>query len=508
MSLKRNILANYASQIYVTLIGIVMLPLYVKYMGAEAYGLVGFFAMLQAFFNLLDLGLTPTIARESARHHGGAISAVTYRRLYRSLSAVFVCIAVIGGTALLAMAGTVSERWLNIRSLPPSEVLGAVQLMAVCVAMRWMGGLYRGVITGSERLVWLSGFNAVIATLRFVGVFVTMWIWGYTPVVFFWHQLAVAALEVGVLLVMCHLLLPNMQGLVDHIGWSFRPIHSLLRFSLTIAFTSAVWVLVTQTDKLILSGILPLAEYGYFTLAVLAAGGITTVTGPISMALLPRMARLHAEGDHVEIRRLYNQSAQLVSVIAGSLAVTLAFGAEPLLYAWTGSREVTDATAPILRLYTIGNGLLALGAFPFYLQYARGNLRYHLIGNIVMVVVLIPAIILAAMKSGGIGAGWVWVAMNALYLIVWVGYVHSKLEPGLHWNWLNRNVLTILLPTLVVGLLLSLFRYDLQNRVSALVHVGSIATACMLVAILASPLLRQVVLRAVRVVVRLSGARR
>ena len=499
MSLKRNILANYASQIYVTLIGVVMVPLYIQYMGAESYGLVGFFAMLQAGFNLLDLGLTPTIARESARYHGGAMSAVAYRRLYRSLSVVFVCIAVMGGTALFAMAGAVSERWLNIGSLPLAEVMGAVQIMAACVAMRWMGGLYRGVVTGSERLEWLSGFNAVIATLRFVGVFVSMLLWGYAPVVFFWHQLAVAALEVGVLLAMCHLLLPHTQGLGERIGWSFQPMRSLLRFSLTIAFTSSVWVLVTQTDKLILSGILPLAEYGYFTLAVLAAGGITIVTGPISMALLPRMARLHAEGDHAEVRRLYNQSTQLVSVIAGSLAVTLTLAAEPLLYAWTGSREVTAAATPILRLYAIGNGLLALGAFPFYLQYARGNLHYHLIGNVVMVVALIPAITVAAMKAGGIGAGWVWVAMNALYLIGWVGYVHSKLEPGMHWNWLVSNVFAILLPTLLVGQLLGLFRSDLQSRVFALLHVGSIAAACMLAASLSSPLLRPSVMQSVYV---------
>ena len=46
MSLKRNIVASYASQAYVTLIGIIILPLYIKYMGAEAFGLVGFFTML------------------------------------------------------------------------------------------------------------------------------------------------------------------------------------------------------------------------------------------------------------------------------------------------------------------------------------------------------------------------------------------------------------------------------------------------------------------------------
>ena len=66
MSLKKNIVASYATQIYVTLVGILILPLYLKYLGAEAYGLVGLFTMLQAWFNLLDMGLTPTVARETA----------------------------------------------------------------------------------------------------------------------------------------------------------------------------------------------------------------------------------------------------------------------------------------------------------------------------------------------------------------------------------------------------------------------------------------------------------
>ena len=498
MSLKSNIAANYASQLYTTLIGIVLVPLYLQYMGSEAYGLVGFFAMLQAWFNLLDLGLTPTIARESARYHGAAMSAVAYRRLYRSLSLVFICIAVVGGGALFAMAGVVAHHWLNIGHLRPADVLAAVQIMAVCVALRWMGGLYRGVVSGSERLVWLSGFNAVIATLRFVGVLGSMWVWGFTPIVFFWHQLAVAALEVVGLLTMCHRLLPSGSRINGRIGWSFRPIQPLLRFSLTIAFTSSVWVLVTQTDKLVLSGILPLAEYGYFTLAVLVAGGITIISGPISMAIMPRMARLHAEGNDGEVRRIYNQASQLVSVVAGSLAITLIVCTESLLFAWTGNREVTDATAPMLRLYAIGNGLLALSAFPYYLQYARGNLRYHLIGNLVLVVLLTPAIIVAAMKAGGVGAGWVWVSMNAFYLMFWVGYVHSKLEPGLHWNWLVSNVFVILLPTLFVGLVLSRLQPEVHSRGLEFVRVAAVAAACMLVATMASPLLRSSFLQAVR----------
>lgn len=159
MNFRRNILANYASQLYSAGIGILILPLYIKYMGAEAYGLVGFFTMLQAWFALLDLGLTPTIARETARYHGGSMSALHYRQLFRALSTIFVGIAVIGGTALWLLAEPIAYKWLQVETLSMNAVVVAVQIMAVSVALRWLGGLYRGVITGSERLVCSSIVN-------------------------------------------------------------------------------------------------------------------------------------------------------------------------------------------------------------------------------------------------------------------------------------------------------------------------------------------------------------
>jgi O-antigen/teichoic acid export membrane protein len=487
ISLRLNVAANYASQLYTTLIGIMLIPLYLQMMGAESYGLIAFFSMLQAWFIVLDLGLTLTIARESARYFGGTLAPLDYRRLYRVLSLIFVVVAVAGGGALVALAPIIAERWLHLSQLPVGEILVALQIMGLSVAMRWMGGLYRGVATGAERLVWLSGFDALIATLRFAAVFVSMALWGYTPKVFFLHQMAVAAFELGILYVTARRLVPRPVKGDPPTGWSFAPVVLRLRFSLTIAFTSAVWIFVTQVDKLILSGVLPLAEYGFFMLAVLVASGITTATGPIATALLPRLARLHAEGNHTEIVRLYHRFAQLVGVVAVSLMVSLACSAESLLFAWTGDRELTRVAAPILRLYAIGNGLLAMSAFPFYLQYARGNLHYHLIGNIGLIVLLIPAIVFAALRAGGVGVGWVWVGMNVMNLFGWVAFVHGQLEPGLHAEWIRRNVLTIMIPTALIGVAIAvLHNAEFVNRWAAMVDVILISTACIATACLAS----------------------
>jgi O-antigen/teichoic acid export membrane protein len=470
MSLKKNILANYISQIYVAIIGIIMVPLYIKYMGSEAYGLVGFFSMLQAWFMLLDVGLTPTMARETARFRGGATDALSYRRLVRALESIFLVVALAGGSAMFAASGYIAHDWLQASQLPIAEVQTAIELMSIIIAMRWMCGLYRGAISGSEQLVWLSGFNSMIATLRFIGVLPVLIFVGVTPTIFFSFQFVVALMELAGLLFYTYRLLPDIQK-GQSLSWDCTPLKPVLKFSLTIAFTSSVWVLVTQTDKLVLSKILPLAQYGYFTLAVLVASGVMIISGPISGAIMPRMAKLEAEGDHAGLIRVYRQATQLVAVIAGAAAITVAFCAESLLWAWTGNTHLAQQAAPVLILYALGNGILAVSAFPYYLQYAKGDLRLHLIGNAIFVTVLIPSIIWVASQYGGVGAGYVWLGMNLLSFVAWLPLVHRKFEPGLNLKWYGEDILIIFLVASIVGYCLSALLLQSDSRLIQLMEV-------------------------------------
>ena len=454
MGLRRNILASYASQAYVAAVGIVALPFYLRFLGAEAYGLAGFFAMLQAWFLLLDIGLTPTMARETARFRGHGVSAHDYASLVRVLRALFVCTAVAGGGLLFLLAGPIAQHWLQAAHLPVAEVENALRIMAVIVALRWMCGLYRSIVTGSEQLVWLGNFNAAFATVRSIGVLLALHHIAPTAAVFFGYQLVVAIAELALLARHAHTLVPAGapgRSLREAIG-VVRP---LVRFSLSVAFTASVWIFVTQTDKLILSKILPLAEYGYFTLAVLVAGGVMVISGPVSAALLPYMARLEALQDQPALIEAYRRSTQLVVVLAAAASLTLALCAEPLLYAWSGDRLLAGATAPALMLYALGNGILTVSSFPYYLQYAKGNLRMHITGSMLFVVFLIPVMSWAADRHGAMGAGWAWLGMNALYLAGWAPLVHHHLHKGLNRPWFVRDVASIAIPLVLAGMVLS-----------------------------------------------------
>lgn len=483
-SLRTNVIASYVSQVYLIVISIAILPVYIKYMGVEAYGLVGFFAMLQGLFSLLDFGLTPTISRQTAQYNAGVETALNFRRLFRALSSIFIIIAVVGGSVLFSLNEYIAQNWLKLETLNIQNVLFCLQIMAICVSLRWMTGLYRGVISGFEQIVWLSVINSLIATLRFPGVLLYMYYFGFTVRSFFIFQFFIAVLEFLLLAIKTLLLLPKVE-VNQLIGWSLKPLKPVLSFALTIAFTSAVWVLFTQLDKFVLSGILSLSDYGYFTLAVLVAGGILQLSAPISAPIMPRMARLVGENKHEQMREIYLNATQFIAVIVVTAGIVLAGVATPVLYAWTGDMTLATQATPVLRLYALGNALLALSAFPYYLQYAKGNLFYHLVGNIISVIILVPTIIWAATNYGAIGAGWVWFLTQLIYLILWVSYVHAKIEPNINLLWFKTFLPSLITVSIFMLLTTRWIEYS-GDRSIVLLKIILVSTCSLLIAVLSS----------------------
>ncbi len=434
------------------MIGVVMVPVYISYMGAEAYGLVGFFSMLQASFMLLDLGLTPTVAREAARFEGGSTDDLSYRKLMRAFEIVFAIVGVFGAVVLVGASGFVASRWLKASELPTAEILTSVQLMGVCVALRWMCGLYRGVITGSERLVWLGVFGSVLATLRFVGVLPLFIFVGVTPTLFFSFQFGLAIVELVCLKLYSYQLMPAIKER-QTIGWGIKPLKPVLGFSMSVAFTSILWVLVTQTDKILLSAMLPLKEYGYFSLAVLGANAIAMASGPVRGALMPRMTKLTAQGDMPGMELVYHKATQLLSIITIPATLVLAFFAEPVLWMWTGDREIAEIAAPVLMLYAIGNGLSAIASVAYCLQYSHGNLRLHVVETLLFVVLFLPALMLSVGEFGLDGAGYAWAGTMAVFFVFWLPIIHRRFLKSTHFNWLVLDIGPAFVTSFVIAVL-------------------------------------------------------
>lgn len=490
MSLRRNIVANYISQAYVAGISIVTVPLYLKFMGGEAYGLIGFYTMLQAWFQLLDAGLSTTLARESSRYNAGATDASTLSQLRRVLEWAFVAVGVLGATFFFIFGEAIANKWLNVNALSLIEVTRCIELMGLVIAFRWLSCLYRGVVTGYEEQVWLGYFNIIIATARFPCGIPILILVDPSPVTYFSYQVVISFFETIILYWKANQLLPRcvvlFRGAIDRLG---EP----LKFASGVAFTSVAWVLVTQIDKLFLSSILALSDYGEFSLAIILAGGINLLAAPIGAAFLPRLTSTAANFDETGTRNLYLRYTELTCFAMFPIAFTVFACASQVLFAWTGNKGLSQSADMVLGIYSLGNAVMGLSSFAYYIQYAKGNVRLHLIGSFILAAIYLPAVVWAANFDGANGAAAMWLLMNMLYLLFWVPLVHRRLLPGLHMQWISKRVLPVVIgaaiPTLVVILIPSLMPEN-ASRFACALFVLLFLTLSMLGSVLGSSILR------------------
>ncbi|MGI9237272.1 MAG: lipopolysaccharide biosynthesis protein, partial [Woeseiaceae bacterium] len=360
------------------------------------------------------------------------------KRLLRSLELVFVVIAVVIFLAVASGSAWIATSWLKVATLSEETVADCVVLMGAIVALRFFAVLYRSGIQGTENQVTLNIASIVLVTIKFVGALLLLKFVTQDIADFFLYQLFVGGLELVAFGIMLYRFIPSS----DNVGASFfwQTLKPVLPFAGGMAYTAGIWVLLTQFDKLVLSNVLSLAEYGYFALVVVIATGISQVGAPISQAILPRMTYLLSQGNEEEMLLLYRQSTQLMAVVILPLAGVVALFSSELLFAWTGDTKAAEWAGPVLLWFALGNGVLAISAFQFYLQFAHGQLRLHVIYNSVAAAIQIPVILYAAYVHGVIGVALTWFLLRVLTFLIWTPIVHKKFADGIHWSWLLGDI--------------------------------------------------------------------
>lgn len=453
-----NVAFNYAGHLYSALIGILILPMFLTYMGPEPFGLIGFFTLLHAWMTLLDLGMSPALGREVARLRINPAEQWRLRSVANTFEILFVGIAVVLCAALLLARHWIATDWLTIEELPEQTVATAVAVMAITAAARWVASVSRSGINAYEAQVWMNLADMIINTLRYPAALLLVIVTEGDVLAYFHYQLALVLVELAVIRTKFRRLLPRRQPKTRR--FSLAELKRVAPFALSIGYTGAIWVLLTQLDKLLMSRFLALSEFGYFMLVATISAGVTTLGTPISKAVLPRMTALLAAGKETEMRTVYRRTSRLMVSIIAPLSLTIALSPEAVVHAWTGNQQASSWAAAILPPFTLGSGLLAIVAFQYFLQYAHGDLRYHVRWSTFTALLNIPLIVYAAIAFGALGVAWVWLAFRVFSFLAWVPFVHHVFVPGMHWRWLFKDVL----PPVAISLLAVLL---LQNLVPA-----------------------------------------
>ena len=474
MQMRYSVLSGMASSAVSALSAIAIVPVYLHYLGQEAYGVVGFYLTLQAVLGILDFGFSTSVNREIAQTRAPD-AMLDVSRMVSSLIRLYWATAIAIMVLIASLAPWLAERWLNLHSLPIDQAGVAIALAAVSLGVRWPSVIYRAVLLGSGRMVACSWITIAMTLLTSLGNAILVIFWHADLRGVFAWQGATGLLFVLWLHVEAKRSLPKSA----HYGFDIKQIRRTWRLSTSLGVIGLIGLIFMQMDKLILSRMLPLQAYAQYMLATLLASGLYTLVSPVFDAIYPRLSALVSRQALRDLASIYRLVSGLLASLLFPLTMFLVFTGRSLVQLWTGNLQLAEAVWPVAALLAVGSALHGMMFMPYALALAFGASALVLRTNVILLFAFGPLIAAMTASFGAVGAAFAWAILHGAYLSFGSIYIHRILLPQITTAWLLRDLGVpgvVSLFTAMTGLVLT------RSVVNSPLHNVVIGVAMMLLA--------------------------
>jgi O-antigen/teichoic acid export membrane protein len=397
-SLGHNIAYNIAGIGLPFLVTLLTVPLYLKAIGGDRFGVLSLIWLLFGYFGLFDFGLSRATANRLAQLRNGSSrerSAVFYT--------AFVANAFLGTLAGAAFYAAVPPLLTYILGGAPklaTEIRYALPLMAAMFPLAMTGGVFIGSLEAEERFLTIN-IQQIVGTVLLQCVPLCL-------VLTFGPQIEVAVIGT----VTARLIAVVWSGFaaIRSINFTGRPevrldlLRSLLKYGGWVAITNLFGPLLVSVDQFFIGSMLGASAVPYYSVPFNLAMKISVVPGAVIRAMFPRLSGMNREA-----------AIALADDVCGTLAGILALICVPaiilsnvFLKLWIGP-EFALAAAPLMRTLLVGTWLNGIAFVPFALLQAQGRpdlvAKFHALEIVPFIAVLWASVALLGLP----GAALTWV---------------------------------------------------------------------------------------------------
>lgn len=318
---------------------VLLVPLYLRYWSATAYGEWLALASLTAYLSAFDLGInTAGVNRLTQSHARGDTEA--YAQDQASALAFYGVVAGAGSVLLAAAAWLLPlADWLGLRAIPSDEAGWVAWLLGVQILLAMPVGFLASVYRTTGRLAWTEWLGNTRALAALALVPVVLGLGGGMP--------ALAAAQLLPLSAVGAFVLWDIQR-----RWpAFVPRLSLARMAALrgLLAPSLLFALMTLANALTLQGsvLLIVSRLGGAVVAVFVVSRTLTnlirqTVFTVNNALWPHLTALEATGDYQGLRLMHRLSVLGSVVLSVTAAAALWEVGGEVITSWTGGRLVPD----------------------------------------------------------------------------------------------------------------------------------------------------------------------
>ena len=380
-------------------VGVLLVPIMLRGLGAETYGLWIIALSLPGVVGVLDIGLgiSVTLQVSGCRDFESSREAA---RFVASATNAHVAIGIVGAV-IIAVAGMFSVRSVHLAAANARLVPAVVSLVALSFICEQVGGIEGEVLWGLRRFDLLNLIAAAATVLEFAGITGILLAGRGLLYVAVWHT-AVAAGAAYASYATVARFAPAFRLRPGRIEW--RVIRPNLRFSLLSQLAEAARNALWQWPPIAIGLILGSSSVVPYHVGRRIPQMVTTLYMRASAVLFPAVSE-HAKGkNRAPIREFLAVGTRWITFWALPVCLLLWILAPTLLKAWIGN--VPPGTTSVLRLITIAVFAEAIAAASIQVLWALGAMRTILAIPCSVVAVSLGCTMVLLPRIGITGVAW------------------------------------------------------------------------------------------------------
>lgn len=414
---------NLAGAALPLLLGLLSIPILVRGMGQEAFGLLTLLWTAIGYVSLFDFGLgralTHSIAAARAAH------APVPRALLVTGALSTLLPGTVGAAVVLCLAEPLVLRWLNIGPDLQEDALRAFYWVAVGIPLVSLSSGLRGMLEGYEDFKAAAILRMGLGALNFL-LPMGLVLAGYPGL-----EVMVMVLLGSRLLSLLHNLYLLRVAYGQSVGraWEWHRLPELLGIGGWMGLSNLLGPIMVNFDRYLIAGLLSAELVAYYTVPQDLVIRLLFVPVALSTALFPRMTWLFASGSRLEAKALYRKALWWIGLGTGLPLLLLAVLAQPALLLWLGPAYAATS-APLGQILLLGILFNGLAMIPFAAIQARGGAKITSAFHLLELLLYWPLLYWAVKEHALMGAAWVWTGRTAFDFVL-LHFYHQSYSPGM-----------------------------------------------------------------------------
>lgn len=364
--LVKNILWNLVGQGVPLIAAVFAIPLLIKGLGIERFGVLTLAWMVIGYFSLFDFGigraLTKVVAEKLGGGHTEDVPAIAWTALL-----LMLLLGVTGAIVVASLSPWLVHSVLKIPVVLQQETLNTFYLLALSIPVVISTAALRGILEAYQRFGLVNVIRVPMGLFMFIGPLLVL---PFSKSLFWVVAMLVAGRLVAwfVHFVFCLRISPCLKDGVTVRG---ELMGLLFRFGGWMTVTNIVGPLMAYMDRFIIGALMAITYVAYYATPYDLASSLGLIPGALAGVLFPAFAASFMQDrNHTEL--LYSRGVKYTFLALFPISLIFVIFAHEIIEIWLGGAFAQNSTH-VLQWLVVGRFIVGLAQIPFALIQSAGR---------------------------------------------------------------------------------------------------------------------------------------